>query len=742
MRLTLRTLLAYLDDTLDPSEIKHIGQKVAESDAAQELIARIKQITRRRRLTTPPLTGPGAKFDANAVAEYLDNELAADQVSELEKICLESDVHLAEIASCHQILTLVLGEPALVPPTAKERMYQLVEGREAIPSRKAPAPFTASPTNSRHDLEPDESPLLGLPFFRKAGWIRWVLPAAALLLVGALGIAIWMALPEKRDQGTPGPQARRNDKEADKDKDKDDSTKKVEPTPKPPDTTPKPPDTTPKPPDTTPKPPDTTPKPPDTTPKPPEVDPVPPRVGQRPAPPRTDRVLVGNYQQADRRESVLVQRPRQGDLTFKRLKPGASIYSNETLLNLPGYTTQLETKSGVGITMRGSLPEFAIGPVMNNLLDVEMVLHAPPDGTDLDVTLDRGRIYFANLKENKDAVVRLRFLEQVWDLTLKPGTEVGVDMIRTYGGEMNYLKEEPWTSVSLFVDQGNADLTINTYHKRKMAAPPGPAVLQWDSNTEVPPNPVSMAENHPGWSKLSPARVLENYRNKMIDFAKKSKPEVAARLKYEIDFVAGQINRTTASLNGLDAYSGQLNMGKSLDVAIVEALASPEPEQRHVTIFVMGSVGFLDKLLATLGDEDPQRGAERDDAIFVLRRYLSRGLEASRVLFNDDGKTKTGLLVDKYGEKDGETVFTLLHDLNPKYLTSDLFGYLTASLRNKKLAVRQLAIWHLMRQSLGVKMMPPAALMYDPADPDRERRENAAFAWQKLVDEKKLPVMP
>ena len=123
MRLTLRTLLAYLDDTLEPHEIKEIGQKVAESDAAQELVARIKQITRRRRLTTPPSAGAGDKFDANAVAEYLDNELTTEQVAELEKTCLESDVHLAEVASCHQILTLVLGEPALVPPTARERMY-------------------------------------------------------------------------------------------------------------------------------------------------------------------------------------------------------------------------------------------------------------------------------------------------------------------------------------------------------------------------------------------------------------------------------------------------------------------------------------------------------------------------------------------------------------------------------------------------------------------------------------------
>src|SRR4029077_13481825 len=112
MRLTLRTLLAYLDDTLEPSQARIIGQKVAESDAAQELIARIKQVTRRRRLTTPPLTGPHARFDANGIGEYLDNALCSDLVSELEKLCRESDVHLPEIAACHQILTLVLGEPA------------------------------------------------------------------------------------------------------------------------------------------------------------------------------------------------------------------------------------------------------------------------------------------------------------------------------------------------------------------------------------------------------------------------------------------------------------------------------------------------------------------------------------------------------------------------------------------------------------------------------------------------------
>src|SRR5262249_10312467 len=156
----------------------------AESPAAQELIARIKQVTRRRRLTTPPATGPNG-FDPNDVAEYLDSQLDPEKVGEVEKVCLESDVHLAEIASCHQILTLVLGEPAPVPPTAGERMYALVQGREADRTRKATA---AKAPDAGPDADDD---LLGLPSLRRQPWMRWLLPVAAVLLLAALGVAVW-----------------------------------------------------------------------------------------------------------------------------------------------------------------------------------------------------------------------------------------------------------------------------------------------------------------------------------------------------------------------------------------------------------------------------------------------------------------------------------------------------------------------------------------------------------------------
>lgn len=125
MRLTLRTLLGYLDDILEPSQAKEIGEKISESPKAAALVSRIRDVLRRRRIEAPALMGPGSEPDSNLVAEYLDNTLSPDKVEELERICFESDVHLAEVGAAHQILTLVLGEQVDVSSELRERMHSL-----------------------------------------------------------------------------------------------------------------------------------------------------------------------------------------------------------------------------------------------------------------------------------------------------------------------------------------------------------------------------------------------------------------------------------------------------------------------------------------------------------------------------------------------------------------------------------------------------------------------------------------
>src|SRR5262249_14820796 len=165
-----------------------------ERAAPQDLSARIRQARRRRRLTTPPATGPGAKLDPNTIAEYLDNELSAEQLALVEETCLGSDVHLAEVAACHQILTLVLGEPAMVPPVAQQRMYGLTQGREAMASRKPPVANPGPAPADRVSLSgdgADEALQLGLP---QTFASPWYIAAAAVLLLAASAGALWMAL--------------------------------------------------------------------------------------------------------------------------------------------------------------------------------------------------------------------------------------------------------------------------------------------------------------------------------------------------------------------------------------------------------------------------------------------------------------------------------------------------------------------------------------------------------------------
>ncbi len=184
MRLTLRTLIAWLDDTLTPTEVKAIGQQVAESPFAKELIERIHRVTRQRRLTVPTDDGADAT-DANTVASYLDSQLGDDAVNDFEKKCLTSDVHLAEVASVHQILSMI-GHKAKVPAEARSRMYRLVRGREASTRPKSRPARPARHAATRSAVAPDR------PLVRPVKTTPKVLErfgplAGVLALMGLLG---------------------------------------------------------------------------------------------------------------------------------------------------------------------------------------------------------------------------------------------------------------------------------------------------------------------------------------------------------------------------------------------------------------------------------------------------------------------------------------------------------------------------------------------------------------------------
>ena len=188
MRLTLRTLLAWLDDTLQPVEVRAIGKQVSESPFAQDLSDRIHRVTRQRRLSVPNSSGPDGS-DPNIVASYLDNDLDAEGVAEYEKKCLTSDVNLAEVASVHQILSL-LGQKVKVPAEARARMHTLVKGRETVAPRR-------KESRNAQLHEPVTKPIAAwvVPEIAQRSWIErhWQL-AAGLVLLGVVSWSAWRGL--------------------------------------------------------------------------------------------------------------------------------------------------------------------------------------------------------------------------------------------------------------------------------------------------------------------------------------------------------------------------------------------------------------------------------------------------------------------------------------------------------------------------------------------------------------------
>ena len=125
MRLTLRTLLAYLDNTLDPQDAEILKSKLAESGFATQMVQRIRNLLTRSDLSAPSPLARGPVEEANVICEYLDSTLPVEQVAEVERACLDSDPHLAEAAACHQILTMALENPANVTVVLRDRIYQL-----------------------------------------------------------------------------------------------------------------------------------------------------------------------------------------------------------------------------------------------------------------------------------------------------------------------------------------------------------------------------------------------------------------------------------------------------------------------------------------------------------------------------------------------------------------------------------------------------------------------------------------
>jgi hypothetical protein len=208
MRLTLRTLLAWRDGLLEGPEGEELAAKVTEGSVARGLLDRMRALETRPDVEVPRLEGRGLAVDANTVAAYLENTLEPEKLEAFERICIESDRHLAEISQCHELLAeaptskrdaaassslvaaiaaRLAGSAAVAdgprePEAPRERRGRLSEAEPAIsPIRIAPEPAGGA----KRRPSPREAK-------RSSPWIQAAVAVGLLCVAGGgLGVVLW-----------------------------------------------------------------------------------------------------------------------------------------------------------------------------------------------------------------------------------------------------------------------------------------------------------------------------------------------------------------------------------------------------------------------------------------------------------------------------------------------------------------------------------------------------------------------
>ncbi len=393
-----------------------------------------------------------------------------------------------------------------------------------------------------------------------------------------------------------------------------------------------------------------------------------------------------------------MQRPAGQD-GWKRLVPQGKVFTNDTLVSLPGYPSSIRTRSYVHLQLWGSLEAFT--PANPFLLESAVVLHANPD-FDLELTLHRGRIYLSNHKDKGPATVRLRFQHELWDLTLaEPGSEVGIDLFSHYTRDIDWQGgEEPRTELYLYVLQGKAGLRDGFHEYPNLEGPTGPALISWDNKGAGTSAPRPVAQPLP-------------FFNRDIPISPQAK---------EMDLALKEVSMTMVGK-------------KTVDLVLKEDVQDTKPSHRTLSILCLGALDDVPTLLDLLAEEDPTRGVDRRTALFTLRRWIDRGPEYGKRLY--DEKTKQGLLIDKkYRSGEAQTILTLLHEFNDvQRRNKETFELMINYLESDRIAIRELAYWHLTLQlAPDIKGLPP----YNPAWGPQER-EQSVEAWRKLIAEGKLP---
>ncbi|MFO0796641.1 MAG: hypothetical protein U0804_04135 [Gemmataceae bacterium] len=378
-----------------------------------------------------------------------------------------------------------------------------------------------------------------------------------------------------------------------------------------------------------------------------------------------------------------------GTAGFKVLPEGAALRAGDLLVALPGAAA----RSANGAVALRSFADYD-GRSPLPILETAFTLAEATDA-DLDVTLDRGRLDLTNTKPAGPATARVRFWDQTWAVTLDaPGTRVAFELSARWPAGSRFKAADPGAApkagpvahLLCLVLKGDPTVKVGGTTVG-LAAPPGPALIEWDSVEGVRAR-AQRLEKLPDWADPDAGLSAEG------------KKTAAAVEKF----------RAARATDAAGAFRTFLD--------------STEAVEQRVALVTAGATDELDLMARELAEAKTQE--EWDFGITVVRHWLGRGPGQDQKLYTR--------LTRAYTPAQARIVMQLLmgfsaEDLQQPETYEVLIDYLTDDVP----AVRHLAAWHLVRAVPGGR-----AIGFKPGGSKAEC-EAAAREWRRRVPPGRLP---
>jgi uncharacterized protein (TIGR03000 family) len=372
------------------------------------------------------------------------------------------------------------------------------------------------------------------------------------------------------------------------------------------------------------------------------------------------------------------------------------VFSGDLLIGINGNA--IETKNGA-VQLR--LVKYFNSPLP--VLEPGVTLHQTDDAAqcDLDFTLERGMVEVTNAKQKGSAHIRVRARDAVWDAILdEPGAQVLIEFYSGWPRGVRFTKnpgpkDVPLARMTFLVLKGDMDLK-HSGKQLAMSAPPGQAVIEWDSVTGMDSSAARL-EALPDW-------VLPPKDEAGKAFAK----------KYQ---------------EALQRFADEAVKTKSVDAVIDKFLASDDPVERRLAVVALAATDQLPRLGDVLKQSD--QPDVWDNAVLALRHWCGRAPGQDQLLYQ--------AVLDRkiFTQREAAAVMQLLHDFSDDDLARPVtYEMLINLLGSDKRFIRGLSYWHLSR------LVPDGKKFgYDPFGP-QEARDAAVKKWQEFIPEGKLPPHP